>query len=56
MSMTSLIEIKPNPNIPAFAPGDTVKVSAKIVEGEKERTQSFQGVVPSHSSRRWWRR
>ncbi len=45
MSMTSLIEIKPNPNIPAFAPGDTVKVSVKIVEGEKERTQSFQGVV-----------
>ena len=45
MSVASLIEVKPNPNIPAFAPGDTVKVSAKIVEGEKERTQSFQGVV-----------
>ena len=45
MSVTSLIEVKPNPNIPAFAPGDTVKVSAKIVEGEKERTQLFQGVV-----------
>ncbi len=45
MSMASLIEVKPNPNIPAFASGDTVKVSAKIVEGEKERTQSFQGVV-----------
>ncbi len=45
MSVASLIEIKPNPNIPAFAPGDTVKVSVKIVEGEKERTQSFQGGV-----------
>ena len=45
MSMTSLIEVKPNPNIPTLAPGDTVKVKAKIVEGEKERTQSFQGVV-----------
>ncbi len=45
MSVASLIEIKPNPNIPAFASGDTVKVSAKIVEGEKERTQLFQGVV-----------
>jgi len=45
MSVASLIEVKPNPNIPAFAPGDTVKVSAKIVEGEKERTQLFQGVV-----------
>ena len=45
MNVTSLIEVKPNPSIPAFAPGDTIKVSAKIVEGEKERTQVFQGVV-----------
>jgi len=45
MSVASLIEDKPNPNIPAFIPGDIVKVSAKIVEGEKERTQLFQGVV-----------
>ncbi len=45
MSVASLIEVKPNPDIPAFASGDTVKVSAKIVEGEKERTQLFQGVV-----------
>jgi len=45
MSVASLIEVKPNPNIPAFASGDTVKVSAKIVEGEKERIQLFQGVV-----------
>ena len=45
MNMASLIEVELNPNIPALAPGDTVKVSAKIVEGEKERTQLFQGVV-----------
>ena len=36
---------KPNPNIPELTPGDTVKVNAKIVEGEKERIQLFQGVV-----------
>ena len=29
----------------AFAPGDTVKVQVKVVEGEKERVQSFEGVV-----------
>ncbi len=45
MNIASLVEVKPNPNIPAFGPGDTVKVSIKIVEGEKERTQLFQGVV-----------
>ena len=45
MSIASLIEVKPNPNIPDIAPGDTVKVSAKIVEGGRDRTQVFQGVV-----------
>ena len=29
----------------AFRPGDTVKVHVKVVEGEKERTQLFQGTV-----------
>src|SRR3970040_2681512 len=28
-----------------FAPGDTVKVQVKVVEGEKERLQAFEGVV-----------
>jgi large subunit ribosomal protein L19 len=32
-------------DIPNFGPGDTVKVYAKIKEGEKERIQVFQGVV-----------
>ena len=45
MNITSLTEVKPNPNIPAFASGDTRKVSTKVVEGDKERTQVFQGVV-----------
>ena len=43
--MASLVEVKPNPNIPALSPGDTVRVSAKIVEADRERTQVFQGVV-----------
>jgi len=34
-------------DIPAFRPGDTVKVHVKIKEGEKERIQAFQGVVIS---------
>ena len=28
-----------------FGPGDTVRVHVKVVEGEKERTQLFEGVV-----------
>ncbi len=31
--------------IPAFNVGDTVRVYAKVVEGEKERLQMFEGVV-----------
>lgn len=32
-------------DLPAFAPGDTVRVHVKIREGDKERIQVFQGVV-----------
>ena len=32
-------------DIPAFKPGDTVRVQVKIVEGDKTRIQAFQGVV-----------
>ena len=30
--------------IPAFRPGDTIKVTLKIVEGEKSRLQAYEGV------------
>jgi large subunit ribosomal protein L19 len=45
MDIASLVENKKNPKIPDIAPGDTVKVSARIVEGGKERIQVFQGVI-----------
>jgi large subunit ribosomal protein L19 len=45
MNMESVVEVKPNPNIPEITSGDTVRVSSKIVEGDKERIQVFQGVV-----------
>ena len=32
-------------NIPPFKVGDTVKVQVKIVEGDKQRIQAYQGVV-----------
>lgn len=32
-------------DVPSFKAGDTIKVHARIVEGEKERIQVFQGVV-----------
>ena len=32
-------------DIPAFRPGDTVRVNVRVKEGDKERTQAFEGVV-----------
>ncbi|KHK00599.1 LSU ribosomal protein L19p [Desulfovibrio sp. DV] len=32
-------------DMPAFRPGDTIKVHLRIIEGEKERIQVFQGAV-----------
>ena len=36
-------------DLPAFAPGDTVRVHVKIKEGDKERLQAFEGVVIAKS-------
>ena len=38
-------ELDPNPKIPALAAGDLVRVHQRIVEGERERIQVFQGTV-----------
>jgi large subunit ribosomal protein L19 len=32
-------------DIPDFAPGDTISLDIRVVEGEKERVQRYQGVV-----------
>ncbi len=45
MNMASIVQANPNPNIPVLAPGDTVKVGIKVTEGERKRTEQFQGVI-----------
>ena len=45
MEAYQLIELEPNPNIEEFRPGDTVRVSIRVTEGERTRTQVFEGVV-----------
>jgi large subunit ribosomal protein L19 len=45
MDVSHLVETSPNPEVEPFGPGDTVRVSAKVVEGDRERTQVFEGVV-----------
>ncbi len=45
MDVREFVKPKMNPNIPQLSPGDTVRVSVKTVEGDKERVQHFQGMV-----------
>ncbi len=40
-------QLRPSP-LPPFKAGDTVRISYKIREGEKERVQVFEGVVIRH--------
>ena len=35
--------------VPQFAPGDTVKVNVKVVEGDRSRLQAYEGVVIARS-------
>jgi large subunit ribosomal protein L19 len=46
--IAKLTEGKP---IPAFAPGDTLRVSVKVKEGERSRIQAFEGVCIARSNR-----
>jgi len=43
--MQSVEYMEPNPDVPQLKPGDTVRVHARIVEGNRERVQVFQGTV-----------
>ena len=37
--------------VPEFAPGDTLRVLVRVVEGERQRTQAFEGVCIARSNR-----
>ena len=37
--------------VPEFGPGDTVRVMVKVVEGERSRTQAYEGVCIARSNK-----
>jgi large subunit ribosomal protein L19 len=46
MNATDLLDNRSlRDDIPDFAPGDTLKVHVRVIEGTKERVQMFQGAV-----------
>lgn len=50
-NITELVQDQIKTDIPDFRPGDTIKVHAKVVEGNKERIQIFEGVVLKRSKK-----
>ncbi len=41
----SIVQVQENANIGPFKVGDTVRVTAKVIEGDRVRSQVFEGVV-----------
>ena len=44
-------QLKPEGEIPYFTVGDTINVHVRIIEGEKERIQVFQGMLIDQKGR-----
>ena len=45
MDIREIVKPMAKEGIPQFSPGDTVRVSVRVREGERERLQHFQGMV-----------
>jgi len=45
MDLTSYVELERSASVPEFSTGDTIRVSSQVVEGDRVRTQVFEGVV-----------
>ena len=43
--LNEIVQDQLRTDLPEITPGDTVKVSAKVVEGNRERIQVFEGLV-----------
>lgn len=43
--LQELVQEQLRTDVPEFGPGDTVRVSVRVVEGDRERIQDFEGVV-----------
>ena len=52
MNLVESVEVEQmREDIPDFTPGDTVRVQVKVIEGDRERLQAFEGVVIARRNR-----
>lgn len=49
MDLIKVVEEEYRKEVPAFSPGDTVRVYVRVVEGDKERLQPYEGIVIARS-------
>jgi large subunit ribosomal protein L19 len=49
LEQEQIAKLSANKDIPDFAPGDTVLVNVKVVEGERTRVQAYEGVCIGRS-------
>ena len=51
LAIKELEDAQRRENLPEFGPGDLVRVTVRVIEGERERVQPFQGVVIARRNR-----
>ncbi len=51
LEQEELTRVSEGKKIPEFAPGDTVKINVKVVEGTRERIQAYEGVCIARKNR-----
>jgi len=51
LNQEQIAKLTAGKTIPDFAPGDTVKVNVKVVEGTRERLQAYEGVCIARNNR-----
>lgn len=51
LNQEQIAKLTAGKTIPDFAPGDTVKVNVKVVEGSRERLQAYEGVCIARNNR-----
>ena len=52
--LNEIVQDQLRTDLPEIVPGDTVRVSAKVVEGNRERIQVFEGLVMRVWADCWW--
>ncbi|HSR72865.1 MAG TPA: 50S ribosomal protein L19, partial [Kiloniellales bacterium] len=51
LEQEQIAKLAADKSLPDFAPGDTIRVNVKVVEGSRERIQAFEGVCIARKNR-----